>query len=124
MTEAVIPSGRATPGVLPIGVSSTIRNDQISHLNDAEQDQVIKDELRRLEGELREFVGNAVPRGDLVAEVRGPIDDPLQGRMWIHTVMGMFAVDDLPTGSAAYRVHVTGEPYTPTQDPTTDGSDR
>lgn len=109
-------------GIIPIGVSSTIRNGQISHLKDPEQDEVIKAEFRRLEGELREFVGGALPRGDLVAQVQGPHDDALQGRIWIHTVMGMFAVDDLPAGCAAYKVHVTGEPYVPTQDPTTDGS--
>ena len=105
-----------------IGVSSMIRNDQINTLNDAEQDDLIKREAARLEGELRDFVGNAHPRGDLIFQVQGPYDDPLQGRVWVHVLAGHFALDDLPEGCGAYKVHVLGQTYTPPQDVTTDGS--
>lgn len=106
-----------------IGVSSAIRNDQIDGLTDPEQDELIKRESNRLEGELREFVGLAVPRGDLVFNVTGPHEDPIQGRIWVHTMAGHFALDELPANCPAYRVHVTGEDYVPEIDVTTDGSD-
>jgi hypothetical protein len=111
-------------GVKMIGVSSAIQEWQIAPLSDPEQDELIRREALRLEKELREFVGLAFPRGDLIVQVTGPHDDPLQGRIWTHTVAGNFALDDLPPNCGAYRVHVTGEDYQPEQDPTTDGSDQ
>lgn len=113
---------QAATGVKFIGVSSAIRNDQIDGLTDPEQDELIKAESQRLERALREFVGLAHPKGQLVFTVTGPHDDPLQGRIWVHTMAGHFALDDLPLGCEAYRVHVTGEDYQPEQDATTDGS--
>lgn len=109
-------------GVKFIGVSSMIRNDQIADLSDGEQDELIKREALRLEGELREFVGLAHPRGELIFQVQGPYEDPLQGRVWTHTMAGHFALDDLPEKCGAYRVHVLGEDYAPERDVTTDGS--
>lgn len=89
-----------------LGVSNTIREDQINLLTDAEQDVLIRDVLVHLEQELRQFVRDTPPAGDLFADVRGPFQDPLQGKVWTHTVGGWFPVDRLPTESEAYRTYL------------------
>lgn len=99
-----------------IGVSKTIRMFEIEHLSDPEQDELIKSILTSCERELAEMVGGAHPRGDLVAKVEGPYSDPIQGLIYIHTVAGHFELDELPLGSIAYKIHVSGEGYTPTLD--------
>lgn len=91
-----------------LGVSSAIRDSEIASLTDAEQDRVIAEEGQRLQRELGKFVGGVEPyKGrPLVFDVKGPVQDPLQGIIHVHTVAGYFDLDRLPNDCEAYRVHV------------------
>lgn len=93
-----------------IGVSSTIRENQINHLSDPEQDELIKQEGRRLEGELRTFVQDLPPLSEVVFTVEGPKHDPLQGKVWVHTMAAFFDLDRLAPESPAYLTHVVNQP--------------
>lgn len=90
-----------------MGVSKSVRHDQIRDLSDAEQDDLIREIGNLLEVELREFVKGAPHVGDLVYEVQGPYDDPLQGKVYVHTMAGNFDLDRLDHSSQAYITHVT-----------------
>lgn len=91
-----------------VGISKAIKETEVAHLTDAEQDDTIKRVADMMEGELRTFVAGARPDRDrpLMFVVRGPFNDPIQGTIHVHTMAGWFDLDDLPRDSDAYRVHV------------------
>jgi hypothetical protein len=95
-----------------IGVSSAIQEAEIAGLTDREQDDVIKRAAEDVTEKLRKFVGGVGTYRDrpLVFEVTGPHEDPIQGRIHVHTVAGYFDLDTLPTDCDAYQVHVVGTP--------------
>lgn len=92
-----------------IGVSAAVREDQINHLTESEQDEFIKTVAIRLEAELRMMVADARPLGDLVFQVQGPFEDPIQGRIHTHILAGWFDLDRLPTDCLAYKTYVGPE---------------
>jgi hypothetical protein len=105
-----------------LGVSSAIRDSEVAPLTDAEQDRLIAEEAQRLQRELGKFVGGVEPyKGrPLVFDVKGPMTDPLQGVIHVHTVAGYFDLDRLPTDCEAYRTHVmAGDDVTRTATPET-----
>lgn len=91
-----------------VGVTSAIRDSEIRGLTDAEQDRVIAEEAQRLQRLFKDFVGGTRPYKDrpLAFQVTGPHDDPLQGKIHVHTVTGWVDLDLLPNDCEAYRVHV------------------
>lgn len=113
-------------GIVQPSVSKSVRMREIEHLNDNEQDQFIALLGQAMEQDLMEFVGNARPLGDLVYNVAGPYEDPLQGAIYVHTVVGNFRRTDLPDACRAYREFIQGNAavvvvpteFAPTVDPT------
>jgi len=77
-----------------MGVAKTIREDQIDRLTDAEQDALITDLGHALERELRDYVMDASPVGELVYQVQGPFD-PAHGRLLYRDPnIGLSAADE------------------------------
>lgn len=100
-----------------MGVAKTIREDQINALSDTEQDDLIRELGHALEKELRDYVKDATPLGDLVYQVQGPFIDPIQGKVWTHVLAGNFDLDRLDHTSSAYLTHVTNpDPTKPALD--------
>lgn len=100
-----------------IGVSATVREDQINHLTPRAQDEFIREVGQHLEQELRKFTNDARPLGDLAFQVTGPHLDPIQGRCHVHTLAGNFDLDTLSPESAAYLTYVTNGPQEGTPTP-------
>lgn len=90
----------------PVGVMSSMKDSDVANLTDDDQDRLIAEEARRLEGLLARFVGYARPVSEAVFQVRGPFSDPLQGTIHVHVLAARFDLDELPRDSDAYRVHV------------------
>ena len=112
-------------GIVQPSVSKSVRMREIERLTDEEQDQFIALLGQALERDLMEFVGNARPLGDLVYNVAGPFEDPLQGTIYVHTMVGNFRRAELPDGCRAYREFIQGNApvviapteFAPTVDP-------
>jgi hypothetical protein len=95
-------------GIQAIGVTKAVRQVDIENLTAAEQDKLITQVYDACAQDLADFVGKPTPRGPLRFSQSGPLDDPLLGKHWVQRVQADFALDDLPTGSAAWRVWVSG----------------
>lgn len=89
-----------------IGVSKAVKDSDVRHATDAEQDAYIREVAVALSVELRMFTGEAMPISEATFEVKGPVDDPLQGLIHVHTLAAHYDLDTLPTDSDAYAVHV------------------
>lgn len=84
----------------------SVRDNDIRHLTDAEQDTFIKSVAEDLTGQLRRMVMDQRPLRDLAFWVVGPVDDPLQGIIHVHHLAGSFDLDTLPVESDAYKTHL------------------
>lgn len=93
-----------------VGVSNTIGLHDVQGMTDPEQDEFIKEVATGLHNRLRDMVANGRPaKGtDLVFQVTGPHQDPLQGTIWVHTLAGHFDLDALPVECEAVKIHRTG----------------
>lgn len=89
-----------------LGVSMAVKDSDVANLTDAEQDQFIREVAQGLEGMLKDYVKGTQPlRGtDLVFDLQGPFNDPLQGHIHVHTLAGWFDMDAIPTDAQAYIV--------------------
>lgn len=92
-----------------VGASSTIPLHDVQGMgSDAAQDAFIKEAATHLQQKLRDMVADARPIGDLVFQVTGPHEDPLQGTIYVHTILGNFDMDTLSPTCEAYRIHHEG----------------
>lgn len=94
-----------------LGVSIAVKDADVADLTDGEQDVFIREVATKMAPMLREYVKDTPPLSgtDLVFDVTGPHDDPLQGHIHVHTLSGWFDIDAIPTDAPAYLVWRDGQ---------------
>lgn len=74
-------------------IQKSVKEDDIYRLSDADQDKFIREVGEFMAAEMKERTMGLMPLGDLGYQVRGPISDPLQGLIHVHTLVAEYDMD-------------------------------
>lgn len=98
-----------------MGVTTAVPARFVDPLTDAELREEVRDLGEQMQPALRHYVGGIQPEGPLAVDWAGPVDDPIQGRIYALSLAAPFDADRLPADCQAYLDHSVGGGETQTE---------
>lgn len=80
----------------------SVRESDVYALSDRDQDEFIKEVAQGMGREMRERTKDAIPLSEVVFQVTGPHNDPIQGLIHVHTMACWFDLDKMARDAPFY----------------------
>lgn len=84
------------------GISAALQAGDLMARTKSEAQAVVNDLHLQMEVALREHIGDVEPKGAPQFSFDGPVNDPLQGAIFVLTLQVPVETDDLPADCTAY----------------------